>query len=171
LPRDTTCLQGRKSFDFKTDSNSLDATAPGPLLAVPGVAMTRTERDMNPTEIARSYHMRFPIAGLIVIPLLALCACSTQVSPSAFCTDVNAASVQFAGLQDQATKPMIQGAAKAMAHLADEAPSQIRSAVKVEAAAYREWAKTGSNAPMTQNSFTAADDQLSTWLHLNCKGH
>lgn len=115
--------------------------------------------------------MRFPLASLIVTSTLALCACSSQVSRSAFCTDVNAASVKFAALQSEATPPLIQGAAKAMAHLAHEAPSQIRPAVRVEAAAYRQWAKTGSNAPLTQNSFTAADDQLSTWLHLNCKGH
>ncbi len=115
--------------------------------------------------------MRFPLAGLIVTAMLALCACSTHVSRSAFCSDVNAASVKFAALQSETTPPLIQGAAKAMAHLADEAPSQIQSAVKVEATAYEEWAKTGSNAPLTQNSFTAADDQLNTWLHLNCKGH
>jgi hypothetical protein len=115
--------------------------------------------------------MRFPLAALCVTPLLVLCACSSQVSTSTFCTDVNAASVKFAALQSQATPPLVQGAADAMAHLANEAPSQIRHAVQVEATAYKEWVKTGSNAPLTQNSFSAADDQLSTWLHLNCKGH
>ncbi len=115
--------------------------------------------------------MRYPLAALCVTPLLALCACSSHASRAAFCTDVNAASVQFAALQSQATPPLIQGAAKAMAHLADEAPSQIKPAVEVEATAYQAWAKTGSNAPLTQNAFTAADDQLSTWLHLNCKRH
>ena len=115
--------------------------------------------------------MRFSLAALCVTAMLTLCACSSHASPSAFCSDVNSASVQFAALQSQATPPLIQGAAKAMAHLADEAPSQIKSAVEVEATAYQEWAKTGSNAPLTGNAFSAADDQLSTWLHLNCKGH
>lgn len=115
--------------------------------------------------------MRFPLAALCLTPMLALCACSSQVSTAAFCKDVNAASVKFAAIQDQATKPMVQGAAQAMARLAAEAPSQIRPAMKTEAAAYKQWAKTGSNAPLTRNSFTMADDQLSTWLHLNCKGH
>ena len=115
--------------------------------------------------------MRYPLTALCAAPLLALCGCSSHASPAAFCTDVNAASVKFAALQSQATPPLIQGAAKAMAHLADEAPSQIKPAVEVEATAYKTWAKTGSNAPLTQNAFTAADDQLSAWLHLNCKGH
>lgn len=115
--------------------------------------------------------MRFPLVALCLSPMLALCACSSHVSPAAFCADVNAASVKFAGIRDQATKPMVQGAARAMARLADEAPSQIRPAMKVEATAYKEWAKTGSNAPLTRHSFSVADDQLSTWLHLNCKGH
>ena len=115
--------------------------------------------------------MRFSLVALCAAPLLSLGACSSHASRAAFCTDVDAASVQFAALQSQATPPLVQGAAKAMAHLADEAPAQIQPAVAVEATAYKEWAKTGSNTPLTQDSFTAADNQLSTWLHLNCKGH
>lgn len=115
--------------------------------------------------------MRISLAALCVTPILGLCACSSHASRAAFCSDVNSASVQFAALQSQATPPLVRGAAKAMAHLADEAPSQVKSAVEVEATAYQEWAKTGSNAPLTGNAFSAADDQLSTWLHLNCKGH
>lgn len=115
--------------------------------------------------------MKFSLAALCVSPILGLCACSSQVSTAKFCTDVNSASVQFAALQSQATPPLVQGAAKAMAHLAHEAPSPIKSAVDVEATAYQKWAMTGSNGPLTGNAFSAADDQLSTWLHLNCKGH
>lgn len=115
--------------------------------------------------------MRRSIFTLCIIPILGLCGCSSHASTADFCTDVNAASVKFAALQSQATPPLIQGAANSMAHLADEAPSQIKSAVEVEAKAYKAWAKTGSNAPLTEDSFTAADNQLSTWLHLNCKGH
>lgn len=134
--------------------------------------MTRKQDHLKPTEFLRRHDMRFPLAGLFVLPMLSLCACSPHTaSTAAFCADVNAASVQFAGLQDAATKPMIQGAAQAMARLADEAPSQIKPAMKAEAAAYKKWAKTGSNAALTQNSFTVADDQLSTWLLINCKHH
>lgn len=133
--------------------------------------MTGNQSHLKHTIFRRRSHMRFPLAVLCVAPMLALGACSSHASRAAFCADVDAASVQFAGLQDQATRPMIQKAAQAMAHLASEAPSGIRPAMKAEATAYKEWAETGSNAPMTQTSFTVADDQLSTWLHLNCKGH
>jgi len=62
-------------------------------------------------------------------------------------------------------------AAKAMQHLADIAPSDIKAASEEEASAYQEWAKTGNNAALTQNAFTVADDQLGTWLHFYCRGH
>lgn len=114
--------------------------------------------------------MKSSLAALCLTPILGLCACSSQVSTAKFCADVNSASVQFAALQSQATPSLVHGAAKSMAHLAEEAPSPIKSAVQVEAAAYQKWAKTGSNVPLTGNAFSAADDQLSTWLQLNCKG-
>ena len=114
--------------------------------------------------------MRLPLIALGLTSMLVLGACSAQVSTAHFCRDVNADSVKFAALQDQPTPALVKGAAQAMARLAAEAPSQIRPAMKTEAAAYHAWAKTGSNAPLTQSTFSAADDQLSAWLRLNCKG-
>ena len=117
--------------------------------------------------------MRIILTAALAAGMLTLSACSTHASSTAaFCAAVNKGSVEFAGLQDDPSNGQLVGkAARAMQHLADIAPSDIKSAMQAEASGYSEWAKTGNNAALTQNAFTVADDQLSTWLHLNCKHH
>ena len=116
--------------------------------------------------------MRFHPAGILIAPLLALCACGTHASrTAAFCAGVNRAMVTFAALQDQPTRPGIRKAARAIQRLAERAPPGLESAMNAEASAYTEWAKTGDEAALAQNSFTVANDKLVVWLHQNCKHH
>ena len=110
--------------------------------------------------------------AILAFSTFTLFACSSHASRvAAFCKGVDKDQVQLAGLQVDPTKPLIQKAAQAMGHLADIAPSDIKPAIEEEASAYRKWAKTGNNAPLTQKTFSVADSQVAAWLHLNCKGH
>lgn len=116
--------------------------------------------------------MRFHPAGILIAPMLALSACGTHASSTAaFCAGIDRAMVAFAGLQDQPTRPGIRKAARDIQLLAQRAPPGLESAMKAEASAYREWAKTGDEAALAQNSFTVANDKLVVWLHQNCKHH
>lgn len=102
--------------------------------------------------------------------MLAVAACGGGgESPADFCTRMSHMSVQFAGLQDNPSKTLIQQAADSASQAAANAPDEIKDAVKTQADAFAQWAKTGNSAVLSTPAYTTANDQINAWTSSNCK--
>lgn len=114
-------------------------------------------------------------AASLGVAVLFLAGCSGGGSgggggnASSFCQKLTDMSVQFAGLQNNPTQTLIQQAASAAENLVSIAPSQIETAVKTEADAYQQWAKTGDSSALQTDAFSTADSQISNWTSAYCK--
>jgi hypothetical protein len=106
---------------------------------------------------------------MIVVAALSLCACSRGDSRASFCAAIKKMGVQYAGLQDNPTPALIKSAAASAQRLVGIAPAEIKSAVKTEADSYNQWAKTGNPSALEGNKFSAADDQINTYVSEYCK--
>jgi hypothetical protein len=105
----------------------------------------------------------------VFVVLLAACGGGGGSSASAFCGKVATLSEKYGGLSDNPTPSLVKQAATAAQQLVGGAPSVIKTAVKTEADAYSQYAKSGDDTALTSDAFSGADDQITNWESDHCK--
>lgn len=115
------------------------------------------------------------LSGIVIVGGLTLTACGKSGSNAAtFCPALIANNQLFAGTLGRqtvlGTREDLVKLARSTDKLAAMAPSQVRSSVRVEAAAYHKWANTGDMSVI--NSYpklNQARSKLSYWFMKHCQ--